>query len=182
MVDAHAHRGGMPKIAKFILKRAAVPRSLRKTARADGIRVMLLPGKKPLRAVAHKHGIAVGRKLGARRRVLEIILIVYLVKISALHKGAAARKERNIFLPEGALVFIHRLIVDAVARRVGGNDVKPLPLRGHLLHVHLHAVDGLFGRTPPIEIRLLPLEVEVRIPEGKGRVDKLKALKRVFGA
>ena len=143
---------------------------------------MLLPCKRPLRAVAHKHGIAVGRKLGARRRVLKIILLPDLVEERALHKGAAARKERDILLPEGAPIFIYRLIVDAVARRVGGNDVEPLPFRGHLFHVHLHAVDGLFGRASPVEIRLLPLEVEVRIPEGKGRVDELKALKRVLGA
>ena len=113
---------------------------------------------------------------------MEIILIVYLVKISALHKSAAARKERNIFLPEGALIFIYRLIVDAVARRVGGNDVEPLPFRGHLFNVHLHAVDGLFGGASPVEIRFIPLKVEVWIPEGEGRVDKLKAFERVFGA
>ena len=172
----------MPKITEFILKRAAVPRALRKAARDNGIRVMLLPYKRPLRAVAHKHGIAVGRKLRSRRRVLKIILLPDLVEERALHKSAAARKQGNIFLPEGAPIFIYRLIVDAVARRVGGNDVEPLPFRGHTFGIHLDAVDGLFGRATPIKIRLLPLEVEVRIPEGEGRVDELKAFERVFGA
>ena len=69
-----------------------------------------------------------------------------------------------------------------MARRVGGNNIEQLPLRGHTFGIHLDSVNRFLGRTAPIKICLGFLEMQMRVPERKWRVDERKALERIFRA